>query len=154
MAIDFSFPEEVTFVVQKVREFCEQVVSPSEKEIEANEGNRDVLRLDLLQKTGQKTGKPVQCIDRVTVTVLQIIRHRVPGTENINTGVNQIDARFGSSHGNSSDQEGVSVVVRETPVQGAAAREMGAQKFHLVSQHAATLQVNILGMRRDKRYGQ
>jgi acyl-CoA dehydrogenase len=43
MAIDFSFPEEVTFVVQKVREFCEQVVSPSEKEIEANEGNREVL---------------------------------------------------------------------------------------------------------------
>ena len=43
MAIDFSFPEEVTFVVQKVREFCEQVVSPSEKEIEAYEGNREVL---------------------------------------------------------------------------------------------------------------
>ena len=43
MAIDFSFPEEVTFVVQKVREFCEQVVSPSQKEIEANEGNREVL---------------------------------------------------------------------------------------------------------------
>ena len=36
MAIDFSFPEEVTHVVQKVRDFCEQVVQPGEKEIEAN----------------------------------------------------------------------------------------------------------------------
>ena len=35
MAIDFSFPEEVTHVVQKVRDFCEQVVQPGEKEIEA-----------------------------------------------------------------------------------------------------------------------
>lgn len=43
MAIDFSFPEEVTFVVNKVHEFCEQVVQPCEKEIDANEGDRDVL---------------------------------------------------------------------------------------------------------------
>ena len=43
MAIDFSFPEEVTFTVAKVREFCEQVVKPLEDEIEANEGDRDVL---------------------------------------------------------------------------------------------------------------
>jgi len=43
MAIDFSFPEEVTFVVNKVREFCDQVVSPCEKEIDENEGDRDVL---------------------------------------------------------------------------------------------------------------
>ena len=43
MAIDFSFPEEVTFTVAKVREFCEQVVKPLEDEIEANEGNRDIL---------------------------------------------------------------------------------------------------------------
>lgn len=43
MAIDFSFPEEVTFTVQKVREFCQQVVVPLEAEIEENEGNRDIL---------------------------------------------------------------------------------------------------------------
>lgn len=43
MAIDFSFPEEVTFTVAKVREFCEQVVKPLEDEIEANEGDRDIL---------------------------------------------------------------------------------------------------------------
>ena len=34
MAIDFSFPEELTFIVSKVRDFCEQVVAPSTKEIE------------------------------------------------------------------------------------------------------------------------
>ena len=58
MAIDFSFPEEVTFVVQKVREFCEQVVSPSEKEIEANEGNGEVLVGEIIRmrKTGPGKG--------------------------------------------------------------------------------------------------
>jgi acyl-CoA dehydrogenase len=43
MPIDFSFPEELSFIVSKVRDFCEQVVAPSTKEIEANEGDRDVL---------------------------------------------------------------------------------------------------------------
>ncbi|HKK52084.1 MAG TPA: acyl-CoA dehydrogenase family protein, partial [Myxococcota bacterium] len=43
MAIDFSFPEEVTHIVAKVREFCEQVVAPSTREIEAHEGDREVL---------------------------------------------------------------------------------------------------------------
>ncbi|HPG26766.1 MAG TPA: acyl-CoA dehydrogenase family protein, partial [Myxococcota bacterium] len=43
MAIDFSFPEEVTYVVSRVGEFCDQVVAPAEREIQANEGNREVL---------------------------------------------------------------------------------------------------------------
>ena len=43
MAIDFSFPEEVTYVVARVGEFCDQVVAPAEREIQANEGNREVL---------------------------------------------------------------------------------------------------------------
>jgi acyl-CoA dehydrogenase len=43
MPIDFSFPEEVTFVVEKVRAFCRDVVAPLEQEIEENEGNRDIL---------------------------------------------------------------------------------------------------------------
>ena len=58
MAIDFSFPEEVTFVVNKVREFCEQVVAPCEKEIEANEGDRDVLvgQIIKMRKAAQEWG--------------------------------------------------------------------------------------------------
>ena len=43
MAIDFSFPEEVTFIVERVRRFCEEVVAPAQKEIESNEGDRKVL---------------------------------------------------------------------------------------------------------------
>ena len=43
MAIDFSFPEEIELVRTKVREFCDQVVRPAEKEIEAHEGDRKVL---------------------------------------------------------------------------------------------------------------
>ena len=43
MAIDFSFPEEVTFIVERVRRFCDEVVAPAQKEIEANEGDRKVL---------------------------------------------------------------------------------------------------------------
>jgi len=39
-------------------------------------------------------------------------------------------------------------------VQGTAAREVGTQEFHLVSQYPPALQVNILGMRRDERHGQ
>lgn len=49
MAIDFSFPEEVTHVVAKVRDFCEQVVAPSTREIEANEGNREILVAEILE---------------------------------------------------------------------------------------------------------
>ncbi|MBK7949242.1 MAG: acyl-CoA dehydrogenase family protein [Deltaproteobacteria bacterium] len=43
MAIDFSFPEEVTFIVERVRRFCDEVVAPAQQEIEANEGDRKVL---------------------------------------------------------------------------------------------------------------
>jgi acyl-CoA dehydrogenase len=43
MAIDFSFPEEVTFIVARVRQFCDEVVAPAQQEIEANEGDRKVL---------------------------------------------------------------------------------------------------------------
>ncbi len=43
MAIDFSFPEEVTFIVERVRRFCEEVVAPAEREIEAHAGDRKVL---------------------------------------------------------------------------------------------------------------
>ena len=43
MAIDFSFPEEVTFIVERVRRFCAEVVAPAEREIEAHAGDRKVL---------------------------------------------------------------------------------------------------------------
>ncbi len=43
MAIDFSFPEEIELIRQKVREYCEQVVRPAEKEIAENEDSRKVL---------------------------------------------------------------------------------------------------------------
>ncbi len=43
MAIDFSFPEEVTQIVARVHEFCDEVVAPAQQEIEANEGDRKVL---------------------------------------------------------------------------------------------------------------
>ena len=58
MAIDFSFPEEVTFVVNKVREFCEEVVGPCEKEIDANEGDRDILVSNIIRmrKAAQEWG--------------------------------------------------------------------------------------------------
>ena len=58
MAIDFSFPEEVTFVVAKVREFCEQVVKPCEEEIKANEGDREVLvsQIIKMRKAAREAG--------------------------------------------------------------------------------------------------
>jgi acyl-CoA dehydrogenase len=43
MAIDFSFPEEVTHIVARVRQFCDEVVAPAEAEIEAHAGDRKVL---------------------------------------------------------------------------------------------------------------
>ena len=49
MAIDFSFPEEVTHIVSKVRDFCEQVVAPGEKEIDANEGDRKTLVREIIK---------------------------------------------------------------------------------------------------------
>jgi acyl-CoA dehydrogenase len=43
MPIDFSFPEEIEFVVQKVRDFMNQVVRPAEKLIAENDGDRKIL---------------------------------------------------------------------------------------------------------------
>jgi len=43
MAIDFSFPEETQMLISKVRDFCEQVVRPAEKEIAEHEDDREVL---------------------------------------------------------------------------------------------------------------
>jgi len=58
MAIDFSFPEEIELVRHKVREFCERVVRPAEKEIEANDGDRDVLvkQVIRMRKAAQEWG--------------------------------------------------------------------------------------------------
>lgn len=49
MAIGFGFPEEVTRIVAKVHDFCEQIVAPGEKEIETNEGNCEVLVLEVIK---------------------------------------------------------------------------------------------------------
>jgi acyl-CoA dehydrogenase len=43
MAIDFTFPEEIELVRHEVRQFCDQVVRPAEKEIDAHEDDRQVL---------------------------------------------------------------------------------------------------------------
>jgi acyl-CoA dehydrogenase len=43
MAIDFRFPEEIEHVRARVRAFCEKVVRPAEREIEAHDGDRKVL---------------------------------------------------------------------------------------------------------------
>jgi acyl-CoA dehydrogenase len=43
MPIDFSFPEELELVLDQVRRFLDDVVRPAEAEIEAHEGDRDVL---------------------------------------------------------------------------------------------------------------
>ncbi len=58
MAIDFSFPEEIELVRHKVREFIEKVVQPAEREIEAHEGDRKVLALQVIvmRKAAQEWG--------------------------------------------------------------------------------------------------
>ena len=58
MAIDFSFPPEIEQVRMRVRDFCEQIVRPSEKEIGANEGDREVLVREVIKmrKTAQEWG--------------------------------------------------------------------------------------------------
>ncbi|MEE2679180.1 MAG: acyl-CoA dehydrogenase family protein [Myxococcota bacterium] len=49
MSIDFSFPEELQVVISKVRDFCDQVVRPSEKVIDENEGNRKILVSEIIE---------------------------------------------------------------------------------------------------------
>jgi acyl-CoA dehydrogenase len=58
MAIDFSFPEEIELVRQKVREYCDQVVRPAEKEIAENEDSREVLvkQVIKMRKAAQEWG--------------------------------------------------------------------------------------------------
>jgi acyl-CoA dehydrogenase len=43
MAIDFSFPEEIVFLVDRVRRFCDEVVRPAEAEIAEREDDRETL---------------------------------------------------------------------------------------------------------------
>jgi acyl-CoA dehydrogenase len=58
MAIDFSFPPEIEQVRMRVRDFCEQIVRPAEKEIDANEGDREVLvkQVIKMRSTAQEWG--------------------------------------------------------------------------------------------------
>ena len=58
MAIDFSFPEEIELVRQKVREFCDQIVRPAEKEIAESEDSREVLVTQVIKmrKAAQEWG--------------------------------------------------------------------------------------------------
>ncbi len=58
MSIDFSFPPEIELVRQKVREFNDRVVRPAEKEIEENEGDRQVLveQVIKMRKAAQEWG--------------------------------------------------------------------------------------------------
>jgi acyl-CoA dehydrogenase len=53
MAIDFSFPEDVQLVVQRVRRFCDEVVRPAEEKIAANEGDRKLLVEQIIQMRKQ-----------------------------------------------------------------------------------------------------
>src|SRR5262245_52694096 len=43
MAIDFTFPEEVRFLIERVRRFCNEVVRPTEAEIAEREDDRETL---------------------------------------------------------------------------------------------------------------
>ncbi len=53
MAIDFSFPEDVQLVVERVRRFCDEVVRPAEQKIAANEGDRKLLVEQIIQMRKQ-----------------------------------------------------------------------------------------------------
>jgi acyl-CoA dehydrogenase len=58
MAIDFSFPEEIEHIRRRVRQFNDEVVRPSEAEIEAHDGDRKVLveQVIRMRKTAQEWG--------------------------------------------------------------------------------------------------
>jgi len=58
MAIDFSFPEETRHLIAKVREFCENVVRPSEARIDAAPDDRDVLVSEVvtMRKAAREAG--------------------------------------------------------------------------------------------------
>ncbi|MCH7598955.1 MAG: acyl-CoA dehydrogenase family protein [Myxococcales bacterium] len=58
MPIDFSFPEEIEFVIEKVRDFINQVVRPAEKTIEENEGDRKILveQIIIMRKAAKEWG--------------------------------------------------------------------------------------------------
>ena len=58
MAIDFTFPPEIEHVRMRVREFCEQIILPAEREIDENEGNREILvkQVIKMRQTAQEWG--------------------------------------------------------------------------------------------------
>ena len=48
MAIDFSFPEETQHLIVKVRDFCNDIVKPSEERINADPDSRDTLVSEII----------------------------------------------------------------------------------------------------------
>ena len=77
MAIDFSFPEEIELIRQKVREYCDQVVRPAEKEIAENR----MISAAQLAREASADGGPVQpsapwsiCLGRENYADLELAR--------------------------------------------------------------------------------
>ena len=54
------------------------------------ESNGNVLSTCLLQQAAKKTGKTIHRIRRFSPLIDELIRHGKPGTENIDTGVNEV----------------------------------------------------------------
>jgi len=53
MAIDFSSPPEIEQVRHQVRKFCDEVVRPAEREIDADEGDRETLVKNVIKMRKQ-----------------------------------------------------------------------------------------------------
>lgn len=58
MPIDFSFPAEIELMLDKVRDFMNQVVRPAEKTIEENDGDQKILveRIAIMRKAAKEWG--------------------------------------------------------------------------------------------------
>jgi len=55
------------------------------------EQHRDILRLASLQQVAQETRESVQRLGRITVAIGDIRRHRMPGPEHVDRGIDQVD---------------------------------------------------------------
>ena len=62
------------------------------------ERHHDVPRAFAFQQLQQEAGKPMHGVGRPAVLVLELVRHRVPGPEHVQAGVDQVQRRPCSAH--------------------------------------------------------
>src|SRR5690606_11755426 len=125
------------------------------------------VRPHALQEIAEETAPAVERIDRVALAVDQVVGHRMPGTEDVDAGIDEVLHPRGELKDppaiipDASRERGARLPVEfalgkpagQPGVQRARARDVREQVLHLVGEHPPALEVDVFGVSRGERYG-